>query len=127
MDYRLRRQPDGSVNAMPGDAVEVWDGAQWLTGYTYTDLSHGVCVFTKDSIRHDYASPNFVRHAPGGSGWHRLREARLRSVVEAAMLNISAFRSDLPTAGEQAKFMVRVIGDQLAAALADLDNAEPEA
>lgn len=92
MDYTLRRQPDGTVNAQPGDAVEVWitpgddypQGA-WVPGVVVTvDLDRNWdYVVVKDGSGTQWAAPlATVRHARGGAGWHRLREARLREVVE---------------------------------------------
>lgn len=66
MDYRLRRQPDGTVNAQPGDAVEVWitpgddypQGA-WVPGVVVTvDLAPDWdYVVVKDADGTQWAAP----------------------------------------------------------------------
>lgn len=121
MDYRLRRQPDGTVNAEPGDAVEVFDNdvKQWLDGFKFRsvefEVDNGIVVVELyDSPYLSEYPLEHVRHARGGAGWHRLREARLRAVVEAMIADAKEDNAwDVWQPAEQA--------------LADLDNAEPEA
>lgn len=123
MDYRLRRQPDGTVNAQPGDAVEVWieltTTPQWYRGIITKTNQREISVTLDNGVRLgvDYAH---VRHARGGAGWHRLREARLRAVCEALAGELENWQQGhiKPYGG--------LIGSALEA-LADLDSAETEA
>jgi hypothetical protein len=126
MDYRLRRQPDGSVNAMPGDAVEFAYDTEWKPA-VYRGLlpqntnTIDIAVLRLPSAANDFPTAlEHVRHACGGAGWHRLREARLRAVVE------DAIRERWNTTEGHIQEYERLIGS-MKAAIADLDNAEPEA
>jgi hypothetical protein len=140
MDYRLRRQPDGSVNAMPGDAVEVWDNCEWVSA-TYSGVAKTsdkvviemYLLFEHRDVKR-YYDLEHVRHARGGAGWHRLREARLRAVVDKLLdkekrVAELATREDneSPDYWRGVNSMMYVIANSARAALADLDNAEPEA
>lgn len=61
----LKLLPDKSVNAKVGDPLDVWDGENWVGGYTYHDVHHCVVVMTHPVLRYPYASPEFIRHAGG--------------------------------------------------------------
>lgn len=84
MDYGLRRQPDGTVNAQPGDAVEYWMYGRWnanrIEGQAYGEF---VILGISDEEPRIHTHISNVRHARGGAGWHRLREARLHELVKA--------------------------------------------
>lgn len=113
MDYTLRRQPDGTVNAEPGDAVEYWMYGRWnanrIEGQAYGEF---VILGISDEEPRIHTHISNVRHARGGAGWHRLREARLRAALERVL-------NDTLHEEYHRQWLVE--------ALADLDNAEPEA
>jgi hypothetical protein len=118
MDYRLRRNPDGSVNAMPGDAVEYCSGDNWVPAVfcqPLTEFDGNDSVIVK-SVQGGFTydiEVSRLRHARGGAGWHRLREARLRATWEEM--------------GRLYGYMPDEANDYAKRVLADLDNAEPEA
>lgn len=142
MDYRLRRQPDGSVNAQPGDAVEVLDNGNWVSAtYSGTAKTSDKVViemyllFEQRDVKRYYALEH-VRHARGGAGWHRLREARLRAALEKLLdretrLAELASREDSESSDywRGVNSMMYVTANSARAALADLDSdsAETEA
>lgn len=145
MDYTLRRQPDGTVNAQPGDAVEYYGSKGYLPGECWIpvifwsgqskdkDNDRVRVRSNRDDITYDIEISR-LRHARGGAGWHRLREARLREALEKLLdretrLAELATREDneSPDYWRGANAMMYVTANSARAALADLDNAEPEA
>jgi hypothetical protein len=89
VNVMLTRNPDGTVNAEPGDAVEVW-----MADYPTRTWYPCVLVTSRMTMNNDHvvvrdadgtqwvASLAHVRHARGGAGHLRLQVARLREVVE---------------------------------------------
>jgi len=92
MNVMLTRNPDGTVNAEPGDAVEVLiqrrDGTLYWFPAVITHISNDqdiVDLQSALSIKVGLGPFHFehVRHARGGAGHLRLQVARLREAVEA--------------------------------------------
>ncbi len=85
MNVMLTRLPDGTVNAQPGDAVEVWDGMKWEGGWTVEQVRSRFIDLTF-SLDHETVGFQMechaIRHARGGAGHLRLQVARLREAVE---------------------------------------------
>lgn len=86
MNVMLTRLPDGTVNAQPGDAVEVWDGMKWEGGWTVEQVRSRFIDLTF-SLDHETVGFQMechaIRHARGGAGHLRLQVARLREAAEA--------------------------------------------
>jgi hypothetical protein len=89
MNFSVRRQVDGNLNALKGDVVLTWISIslspEWYRG-TITGINNREVQITLDNgvlVSVDYSQ---VRHAIGGAGYHRLREQRLMEALpEIAM------------------------------------------
>jgi hypothetical protein len=114
----LTRNPDGTVNAERGDAVEVWNGMTWQSFEYFREGKDDyiICIQPRpypDSPRL-HAPIEHVRHARGGAGHLRLQVAQLRAFIESDVMPVM---QDIGESGKVLKF------------LADIDNyeyAEPQ-
>jgi hypothetical protein len=92
MNVMLTRNPDGTANAEPGDAVEFVYGSEWRPAIYRGLLSQNTNTIDIAVLRLEGAADDFptalahVRHARGGAGHLRLQVARLREALsEVAM------------------------------------------
>jgi len=119
VNVMLTRLPDGTVNAEPGDLIEVWKPLEkkWAI-YTHNrcqieninGVDHYVMV-TGVNPRYLVVPLTHVRHARGGAGHLRLQVAWLREAVERVIDDTEGF--------SEARYI-----DWLVAAIADIDNYE---
>lgn len=88
MDYRLHRRPDGTVNAVEGDAVEFLYGNEWRPALYRGLLPQNtntidIAILRLPGEANDFPTTlEHVRFPIGSAGYYRLQVEQLRDVIE---------------------------------------------